>query len=280
MKSLAFILLGSLSAAFGIKGFLVSSHFIDGGITGISMLINQAFGIPVWALLCLLNLPFIIIGYRQLGKMFAFKSIFSILILSIALAVIPFPDVTPDKLLTALFGGFFIGVGIGLAVRGGAVLDGTEIIALLISKGSPIIKVGDAILIMNVVIFSTAVFILGVEPALYSIITYFAASKMIDFVVNGIEEYIGVTIVSEKSKEIKQMIIDDLGRGVTIFLGKSGYGKKGETSMGIDVVYTALTRLEIGRLQLEVDKIDPNAFIVYQSLNNVKGGIVKKRVLH
>ena len=280
MKNLIFILLGSLSTAFGIKGFLFSSHFIDGGVTGISMLLNNAFGVPVWAMLCLLNFPFIIIGHRHLGKIFALKSIFSILILSLALAFIPFPDVTPDKLLTALFGGFFIGSGIGLAMRGGAVLDGTEIVALLINKSSPILKVGDAILIMNVIIFSFAVFVLGVEPALYSIITYFTAAKMIDFVVNGIEEYIGVTIISEKSLEIKKMITDELGRGVTIYLGKSGYGKKGEANQNREVIYSVMTRLEIGRLQVEVEKIDQDAFIIYQSINDIKGGIVKKRALH
>jgi len=280
MKNLALILLGGLCAAFGINGFLISSHFIDGGVTGISMLLNHVFDFPVWLLLCLINLPFIIFGYRQLGRAFAIKSIFSILILSLCLVYIPFPNVTPDKLLNALFGGFFIGAGIGLAMRGGAVLDGTEIIALLINKNSPIMKVGDVILVMNVIIFTTAVFILGVEPALYSIITYFTAAQMVDFVVNGIEEYIGVTIVTAKSVEVKQMIIEKLGRGVTIFLGKSGYGKKGEVNQNIEIVYSVMTRLEIGHLQVEVDKIDPSAFVVYQSINDIKGGIVKKRPLH
>lgn len=280
MKSITLIILGSLSTAFGIKGFLVSSHFIDGGVTGISMLLNNIFGFPVWILLCLLNLPFIIFGHRQLGKTFVIKSIFSILVLSIAIAVIPFPDVTPDKLLTALFGGFFIGAGIGLAMRGGAVLDGSEIVALLVSKNTPAIKVADVILIMNILIFSAAVFILGVEPALYSIVTYFTAAKMIDFVINGIEEYIGVTIISENNKEIKQMIINELGRGVTIYIGKRGFTKQTDDKQEIEIIYSAMTRLEIGRLQIEVDRLDPNAFIIYQSINDIKGGIIKKRALH
>lgn len=279
-NDLTLIVFGSLSAAFGIKGFLVSSHFIDGGVTGVSMLINNIFNIPIWLLISILNIPFIFIGHKQLGKIFAIKSILAISLLALALAIIPFPDVTPDKLLTALFGGFFIGIGIGLAIRGGAALDGTEIAALLISKKSPIVKVGDAILIMNVIIFTSAVFVLGVEPALYSIVTYFTASKMIDFVINGIEEYIGVTIISEKSSLIKNMIINHLGRGVTIYNGKRGYGKMGESNQEIEIIYSVVTRLEIGKLQSETEKIDSNAFIIYQSINDIKGGIVKKRSSH
>ncbi len=282
LKDFLLILLGGFSAAFGIKGFLVSSHFIDGGVTGISMLLNNLFSfpIPISISLVIINLPFIVVGYRQLGHSFAYKSIFSILILSLCLAFIPYPDVTPDKLLTAVFGGFFIGAGIGLAMRGGAVLDGTDIAALLFSKHTRIIKVGDAILLLNIIIFVSAVFVLGVEPALYSILTYFTASKMIDFVVNGIEEYIGVTIVSSKSSEIRKMIIEKLSRGVTIFNGKSGYGKRGEVNQNLDIIYSVMTRLEIGSLQSNVDEIDSTAFIVYQSINDIKGGVVKKRPLH
>jgi uncharacterized membrane-anchored protein YitT (DUF2179 family) len=244
------------------------------------MLLADIFGFPLSTLLVVINVPFIILGYRKIGWQFALKTTLAIVALALCLTFIPYPDVTPDKLLSALFGGFFIGTGIGLAMRGGAVLDGTEIAALLVSINSPIIKVSDAILLMNVVIFSVAVFFLGIEPALYSIVTYFAAAKMVDFVVNGIEEYTGITVISERSEEIKRLIIEKVGRGVTVYKGISGYGKRGEKVVEHDIIYTVMTRLEVGNLQNEINKIDPDAFIIYQSINDVKGGFIKRRPLH
>jgi len=280
LKNIVLVLLGILSVGMGITGFLISSHFIDGGVTGISMLIANITGISLSTLLIVINVPFVILGYHKIGWKFALKTTLAIVALALCLALVPYPDVTPDKLLSALFGGFFIGTGIGLAMRGGAVLDGTEIAALLVSINSPIIKVSDAILLMNVVIFSVALFFLGVEPALYSIVTYFAAAKMIDFIVNGIEEYTGITIISERNEEIKRLIIEKVGRGVTIYKGKSGYGKRGEKVIEHDIIYTVMTRLEVGNLQNEINKIDPHAFIIYQSINDIKGGFIKKRPLH
>ena len=182
----------------GLKGFLLSSNFIDGGVTGISMLlVEDDAGLPVgW--LPLVNLPFVALGLRQIGPAFALRSSLAISGLAVVLATVHFPDVTPDPVLTAVFGGFFIGAGIGLAVRGGAVLDGTEIAALLISKRSSVLKVGDVILGFNVVLFLVAMALLGVEAALYSILTYLAAAKTLDFVIHGIEEYTAMTIVSAR----------------------------------------------------------------------------------
>src|SRR5229473_1242182 len=213
---------GILSGSLGLKGFLLSSNFIDGGVTGVSMLLAKITDAPLSLWLPLVNAPFIAIGYRQMGATFALRSALAIAGLSAALATIHFPDVTHDLLLTAVFGGFFIGAGIGLAVRGGAVLDGTEIAALLISKSSHLLKVGDVILILNIFIFSTAAFFLGIEPALYSMLTYFAASKTVDFLIHGVDEYTAIIIVSERSEAIRQAIIRDLGRGVTIYKGRGG----------------------------------------------------------
>src|SRR6476620_1954228 len=164
-RSVVLILLGIFSAAFGLKGFLLSSHFIDGGVTGISMLVSNVSGWPLPLLLLVINLPFIAIGYSQIGRKFAIKSVLSIAGLALCLLVVDFPDVTPDKLLTSVFGGLFIGAGIGLAIRGGSVLDGTEIAALIVSRGSHLLKVGDVILLLNVFIFLAAAFFLGIEPA-------------------------------------------------------------------------------------------------------------------
>ena len=279
-KNLLLILLGILAAGMGIKGYLTSSHFIDGGVTGISMLLNNIFGWPLYLTLPLINLPFVVLGYFQLGLKFALKSSLAILGLALCLAFIPYPDITPDKLLTALFGGFFIGLGIGLAMRGGAVLDGTEIAALLVSKSSGVLKVSDVILVLNIVIFAVAIKFLGVEPASYSIVTYFAAAKTIDFLLNGLEEYTGVTIISERSDEIKAAIVDDLNRGVTVYSGKGGHGKRGATSNETEIIFTVVTRLEVGKLQNIVNRIDENAFTIQHSINDMHGGMMKKMPLH
>ncbi len=269
------IILGIFSAAFGLKGFLLSSHFIDGGVTGISMLLASALGFPLAILISVINLPFIAVGYKQIGKAFALKSALAIAGLSLCLAFVKFPDVTPDKLLTAVFGGFFIGAGIGLAMRGGAVLDGTEIAALLISKSSPILKVGDVILLLNVFIFAAAAFLLGIESALYSMLTYFAASKTIDFLVYGIEEYHGIMIVSARHHDIRQAILHDLNRGVTVYQGRGGMS---ETEQ--DILYCVVTRLEISKVKTIIEELDANAFVVIHHIADASGGMVKKRVLH
>jgi uncharacterized membrane-anchored protein YitT (DUF2179 family) len=273
--NLLLVVLGIFSAAFGLKGFLLSSRFIDGGVTGVSMLLSDVLGVPLALLIPLINLPFVALGYKQVGARFAAKSAAAIAGLSICLALVHFPDVTPDKLLTAVFGGFFIGAGIGLAIRGGAVLDGTEVTALLVSRRSSLLRVGDVILILNVFIFSAAAFFLGVESALYSILTYFAASKTVDFLLHGIEEHTAVIIVSERSEEIRQLIIRDLARGVTVYKGRRGW-----TDAEQDILFCVVTRLEIGRVRSLVEDYDPAAFVVVHPLSDVYGGVVKKPVLH
>lgn len=280
IKSYVLIILAILSAGMGIKGYLLSSHFIDGGVTGISMLLDYIFDWPISLLIPLINLPFIILAYFQLGLKFAIKTVIAIAGLSLCLAFFPYPDVTPDKLLTAIFGGFFIGLGIGLAIRGEAVLDGTEIAALLVSKNVSFLRVSDVILILNVIIFTTAVFFLGVEPASYSILTYFAASKTIDFLLYGLDEYTGVTIISEQNDQIRKLIKDELKRGVTVYQGKGGYGKSGEKVYETEILFTVVTRLEVGTLQNLVRSVDEGAFIIQHSINDIQGGMVKQRGLH
>ena len=267
------IILGILSAGLGLKGFLLSSHFIDGGVTGVSMLLANVLWWPLSILILVINLPFIAIAYKQIGLSFAIKSTLAIAGLSACLAFIQYPDVTPDKLLTAVFGGFFIGAGIGLAIRGGAVLDGTEIAALLISKSSHLLKVGDVILLLNIFIFSAAALFLGIESALYSMLTYFAASKTVDFLIHGVEEHTAVIIISERSEEIRHSIIRDLGRGVTVYKGRGGLSDAEQ-----DILFCVVTRLEIGRVKTAVHEIDPEAFIVVHSLADAEGGIVKRHV--
>ena len=276
LKDYLLIIIAIFAAGMGIKGYLLSSHFIDGGATGISMLLNNILNVPLYILLPIINLPFVVVGYYQMGLKFAAKSTIAITGLSLCIAFVSFPDVTPDKLLTAVFGGFFLGVGIGLAIRAGAVLDGTEIAALLVSKKSGHLKVSDVILIVNIFIFAAAAFFLGVESASYSVLTYLAASKTIDFLLHGLEEYTGVTIISQKSEEVQKAIVKVLHRGITIYQGKGGYGKHGESDKASEILFTVVTRLELGKLQTLITDIDKDAFIIQHSINDVHGGVIKK----
>jgi uncharacterized membrane-anchored protein YitT (DUF2179 family) len=268
-----------LSAGFGLKGFLLPTAFIDGGATGISLLINETTGLPLPILLIVVNFPFIVMAYIQLGTEFVLKTTFAIIGLSLAVAFIPYPVVTTDKILVAVFGGFFLGMGIGLAVRGGGVLDGTEVMAIYFTRRTSL-TIGDIILIINILIFSVAAWLLGIETAMYSVLTYLAASKTVDFIIEGIEEYTGVTIISPKCKEIALVITDQLGRGITVYKGARGYGKRGHNTSEMDVLFTVITRLEVSRLQTEIAAIDPHAFVVMHSIKDTKGGMIKKRPLN
>ncbi|MBK7174715.1 MAG: YitT family protein [Bacteroidales bacterium] len=277
IKDIILVTLGIFSAAFGLKGFLLTNNFIDGGAMGISLLISALSPVPLYLLIFIVNLPFIVLGYHILGKSFVIKTGIAIMGLALVVATVSFPDVTKDNLLVAVFGGFFLGAGIGLSIRGGAVIDGTEIFAIYISKKVGA-TVGDIILIVNVLIFSVAAWLLSVEIALYSLLTYLAASKTLDFIIEGIEEYHGVTIVTAHSEEIRIMIIEQMGKGVTVYNGKRGYGKLGETR-DTEIIYTVVTRLELNKLNTAIEKIDPNAFVVTTSLKDTKGGMIKKRPL-
>lgn len=278
LRDIVFISCGIVSASFGLKALLLPNEFIDGGATGISLLLTTLSDTPLWIFIPLVNIPFIIMGYRIMGSTFAIKTALAILGLALCLAYVDFPLITQDKILVAVFGGFFLGAGIGLAVRGGAVIDGTEVLAIFLSRklGTTI---GDIILVINIIIFSLAAYLLNIEVALYSIITYMVASKMLDFIVEGIEEYIGVTIVSSHSEEIREMIINVMGRGVTVYQGKGGYGKRGE-KRDLDILYTVITRLEINKLNTEIEKITPTAFVVMNAVKETKGGRIKKRPLN
>ncbi|MET6989247.1 YitT family protein [Sediminicola arcticus] len=275
VKDTFFIVAGIFSAAFGLESFLLPNRFIDGGATGISLLATEILFLPLYLIIILVNIPFLILGYQVIGKTFAIKASLAILGLALVLATIHFPEVTQDKLLVAVFGGFFLGAGIGLSIRGGGVLDGTEVLAIFLSKklGTTI---GDIIILINIIIFLAAAYLLSVETALYSMLTYLAASKTLDFVVDGIEEYTGVTIISVKSEEIRIMVTEKLGRGLTIYRAKGGYGELGIQNE-YDVIYTVITRLEIRKLNIEIAKIDENAFVVMNSINDTRGGMIKKK---
>ncbi len=275
LRNTALVVGGVLSAVLGLHGFLLPGGLIDGGVTGVSMLLARITGWPLAILLPLVNLPFLVVGYRQLGAAFAVRGTMAIGGLALGLALIHVPAVTSDLVLSAVFGGFFLGAGIGLAVRGAAVLDGTEIAALLISRQSPLVKVGDVILLFNVVLFVIAMAALGVEAALYSILTYMSAARTLDFIIHGIEEYTAITIMSEENEFIRRRITGELGRGVTIYRARGGMS--GDER---EVLYCVVTRLEVGRVNTIIREADERAFVVIQPLADVQGGTMRKRVLH
>lgn len=282
MKDTLLIGFGVLSASVGLECFLVPNELLDGGVTGISLLVSRLSGWNLSILLFIINFPFILMGVKQVSIKFGIKTLLAIVALSLSVEFIHFPVVTEDKLLIAVFGGFFLGAGVGLAMRGASVLDGTEILALFFSRKYAT-QVGEFILIINIVIFSIAAIAFDLETALYSILTYIVASRAIDYVSQGIEEYIGVTIISDNSKEIRKVIIQKLGRGVSVYRGKRGIIGKGAVEHGLneqDILFVVVTKLELAKLHREVDTIDLNAFIVTHKLGSAKGGMLKKKPLH
>jgi uncharacterized membrane-anchored protein YitT (DUF2179 family) len=279
IKDTVFISAGVLAAGFGLKGFLLPNKFLDGGVMGISLLVNVLTRINLAYLVFFINIPFVIIAYTQVSRRFAAKTLLAIFLLSMVIRFLEFPIVTSDKLLISVFGGFFLGAGIGLSIRGGSVIDGTEVLAIYTSRKTTL-TVGDVILVFNIVIFSVAAWLINIETALYAILTYLVASKTVDFVVHGIEEYTSVMIISEKSEEIKRAITNKMGRGVTLLRAKGGFGKKGHNVREYDVIYSVITRLELQKLKTEIAKIDEDAFVVENSVNDIKGGMIKKRPLH
>ncbi len=278
-KNFFLIAAGITCATIGLKGFLLPNSFLDGGVTGISLLTHLLSGISISLLLVVINLPFILLGAKQVSWMFAIKTAAAIVALALSINFIEFPKLTDDKLLIAVFGGFFLGAGIGFSIRGGCVIDGTEVLAIYVSRRSSM-TVGDVIAVFNIVLFSVSAVLVNLETALYSMLTYFAASRTVDFIIHGIEEYTGITIISEKADDIKDSIIHNLGRGVTVYNGESGYGKKGIQQYERKILFSVVTRLEVQKLIHEIQLIDPEAFVIQHTINDTIGGMIKRRPFH
>ena len=279
VKDLIIISVGVVMASIGLKGFLLPNGFLDGGAMGIALLIQILSGIDLSILIILVNLPFILIGIKQVSLEFAIKSSLAIVALAILVHFIEFPAITEDKLLIAIFGGFFLGAGIGLSIRGGAVIDGTEVLAITVSRKSSL-TVGDFISLFNITLFSLAIALVNIETAMYSMLTYIAASKTVDFIINGIEEYIGVKIVSDYADEIRHKIMHDMGRGLTVFKSDEGFDEKDPNGKEKRILFCVITRLEVTKLLHEIEKIDSKAFIVQYPVMDTKGGMIKRRPLH
>ena len=274
------VAVGILFSSFALKSFLIPNKFFDGGVTGISLLIHELYELNIAWVIVLCNIPFIIMGLFQVSRQFAIRTFFAVIVLGLCLHFIPFPVQTSDKLLVSIFGGVFMGIGVGLAIRGGCALDGIEVLALYTGKRISF-TISEIILGINIIIFLIAGLELGLPTALYSILTYYAASKTISFVIEGLEEYTGVTIISGESDKIKEQLVLELGRGITVYKGERGFLKESfEISNPVDIVFTVVTRLEVRRLRNIIHEIDPKAFVFTSTIKEAAGGVLKKRARH
>lgn len=280
LQDLLLTIIGVTIAGVALKLFLVPNHFFDGGITGISLLVHESYHFNLGLVILVLNLPLIAISYFSIGKRFAFKTLLSVVLLAVALLLIPNYAMTADKLLISIFGGAFLGIGIGLIMRTGAALDGIEVLAVYTLKKTSF-TITEIILGINIVIFTIAGFRFGIETALYSILTYFTATRCIDYVVEGLQAYTGVTIVSGKSEAIKYQLVNKLGRGITVYKGERGFlPGKYDVSADCDIIFTVITRLELRKLKNLVYDVDPKAFVFANTIKEASGGIIKRRHSH
>ncbi|MBK5490990.1 uncharacterized membrane-anchored protein YitT (DUF2179 family) [Bacillus sp. RC218] len=269
------IIIGALLMATGLEIFLIPNQVIDGGITGISIMLSHLTGLNLGVFLFLLNLPFVFMGHKQIGKTFAFSTIFGILTLSILTTLFhPIPAFTDDILLATIFGGMALGVGVGLVIRYGGALDGTEILAILVNKKIPF-SVGEIVMFFNVFILGAAGFVFSWDRAMYSILAYVIASKAIDTVVNGFEQSKSVWIISEQQEELGEAINSQLGRGVTYLHGEGAY-----TGDNKKVIFCIINRLEEAKLKSLIEELDPAAFLAVADITEVRGGRFKKRDIH
>ncbi|PZE20590.1 YitT family protein [Paenibacillus xerothermodurans] len=275
LRRIFFMITGSILFSVGLEIFLVPNNIIDGGIVGVSIILSHLLQIPLAVFLVILNLPFLLIGYKQIGKTFAVSTLFSVVIMSIGTTLLhPVAPLTIDPLLAAIFGGVILGIGVGLVIRSGGSLDGTEIVAILFSKKTPF-SVGEIVMFFNLFILSSAGFVFGWDHAMYSLIAYYVAFRMIDITIEGLDQSKSVWIISDESDKIGEAITFRLGRGVTYLNGEgafSGDDKK--------VIFSVITRLEEAKLKSIVDEHDPKAFLAIGNIHDVKGGRFKKKDIH
>lgn len=274
--ALVYNLVGVALAAIALEAFMLPNRFLDGGVTGIAILINLQFGINLNLLLFLLNIPFLIMGYKKIGKTFAVQATISVFLLIGILEVIQMEPVTNDKVLIAVFGGMLMGTGIGFIIRGGGLIDGFEVITDFTQKNSAF-SGSEITLFLNSLIMLAAAFFFGIEPAMYSLLTYFTAIKVTDYVVEGFEEYTALTVISKEHESIKELIVKKFGKAISVYKGERGYlPETFHIHHDCDIIMAVVTRLEIHRIKKSITEIDPKAFFYVQTIKEVKGGIVKQ----
>lgn len=271
------ILIGCSLAILAMRGFMIPNKFLDGGVTGISILFHEVFHWNISILTILLNMPLVYLGYRRIGRTFAVQTIFAVILLAIGLALIEIKPITQDKLLIAIFGGLTMGSGVGLVLRCGGVLDGAEVIAVFTKRKTGFSN-SEIILLINAIIFTVAATQFGLETAMYSLITFFTATRAADYVVDGIEQYTAVNIISSKQEEVKNFLVNELGKGITVYKGERGYLPGSfEIKTDCEIIVTIVTRLEVHQIQSAIMEIDSRAFIYVQSIKEAAGGILKAK---
>lgn len=277
------ILLNLIGVAFivvALKGFMIPNKFLDGGVIGVSILIHEITHWPFGILVLLLNIPFLFLGQRLLGLTFAIQSLITFVLIAVGMTIIDFDAVTSDRLLIALFGGCLIGVGMGLCIRSGSVADGMEIVALLTTRKIGL-NVSEVIFAMNSLLFLAAAWTFGIATALYSIVTYFSAVKALDYISHGVEQYTALHIISAKSEEMKELVVQKLGKGITVIKGERGYLPESfDVKSSCDIIVTIVTRLELLRIKDEIKLIDPQAFTYIQFIKEASGGILRLKHKH
>jgi len=279
-SALFYMVLGVLLAVIALQGFMIPNHFLDGGVTGISILLHEIFHINISIFLIIINLPFLYIGYQKIGKNFAIQSLLAVLLLALLMNVLDIPKVTEDKILIAVFGGFLIGLGVGFVIKGGGVIDGLEVIADYTNKKSGF-STSEIILFINSLLFLSVAFYFGPESAMYSILTYFTATRTSDYVVDGFEEYTALTIISREHELVKSIIVNDFNKAISVYKGERGYLPGSfDIKSDCDIVMTIVTRLEIHRIKQAIAEADPTAFFYVQSIKEVTGGMVKQKRKH
>jgi uncharacterized membrane-anchored protein YitT (DUF2179 family) len=277
LKNLLHLALGTGLAVLAMKGFMIPNRFMDGGITGISILLHEIFHINISFLVIVLNVVFIYLGYIRIGKTFAVQTTIAVAMLSLGLLFVEITPITHDKLLIAIFGGILIGTGVGLVIRGGGVIDGAEVIAVFTKRRTGFSN-SEIIMLFNTIIFAIAAFQFGIETAMYSIITYFTATRATDYVVDGIEEFTALNIISTQPEEVKSFLVNELGKGITVYKGERGYLPGSfDIKTDCEIVVTIVTRLEIKQIEEALMKIDPKAFVFVQSIKEATGGILKSK---
>ncbi len=279
-KSIAFNLIGIALITLALKGFMIPNKFLDGGVTGISILIHEITHWPFGIIILVLNIPFLFLGKKILGSTFAVQSAITLILLSLSMTFIHIEAVTSDKLLIALFGGCLIGIGMGLCVRGGTAADGAEVLAVLTTRKIGL-NVTEVIFAMNSLLFLAAAYSFGISTALYSIVTYFAAIKSMDYIADGLEQYTALHIISSHSDEVKSIIVQKFGKGITIIKGERGYLPKSfDVKQDCDIIVTIVTRLELLRIKEAISALDPKAFMYIQYIKEASGGILRLKKKH
>lgn len=257
-----------------VKAFLLPNGFLDRGVTGIALLLNATFGWKVSIVLVALSVPFLVLAYFTVSRSIVFRSIISILGLAVSIQLETFDIITDDKLLIAIFGGLFVGLGIGITIRNGAVLDGSEILGIYINDRFGV-SIGQVILAFNIILFGITALVINLDVALYSILAFLVTAKVTDFIIRGFEDFIGLMIVSRKSEEIRTSILNDVGTGLTIYKGSSGYAPTAD-SEDLHIIHTVINRIDLRRIHRVIDATDPRAFVVEYDVNNIKGGVLRR----